>query len=146
MFEVDVEQRSAASRACRSKTSAAARCLTAHGDHARTSELLLFKDVFEARLLASVPAADHFHEGWRTCDTPATREGQASVGSPHGGESSPLASDSFSQCILRRVGVFESQLDCCTAPDLLRAAIQLASRADGRPTIASRKTGACDNP
>jgi hypothetical protein len=23
---------------------------------------------FEARLLASAPDADHFHEGWRTCD------------------------------------------------------------------------------
>ena len=56
------------SRMYRSKTSAAASCLTAHGDHARTSELLLFNDVFEARLLASAPDADHFHEGWRTCD------------------------------------------------------------------------------
>jgi hypothetical protein len=37
-------------------------------DHARTSELMLFKDAFEARLLAFVPDADHFHEGWRTCD------------------------------------------------------------------------------
>jgi hypothetical protein len=87
--------RCTSSSAVRMKRPATSEGDHAEGDHARTSELLLFKDVFEAPLLASVPDADHFHEGegWRTCDTPATREGQASVGSPHGGESSPLASD-----------------------------------------------------
>ena len=65
--QLDVEQLCAASRASRSKRSAAAHCQAENSDRTRTSEQLLFKDAFEARLLACFHGADHFCEDLRVC-------------------------------------------------------------------------------
>ena len=65
--EGDVEQLRAASRGPRSERFAPAHCPAVHSDRTRTSQQLLFKDAFDARLLALFHAADHFHEDWRVC-------------------------------------------------------------------------------